>query len=86
MVLSSDHPCRYAETLDGKSDPRIPFLLKLPGDTTGAKYDLPLHSIVTARLLLAVMHGEVSGRVDAISWLKQRQNVLEAPVEEPANH
>lgn len=82
VVLSSDHPCRYAETLDGKSDPRIPFLLKLPGDTTGAKYDLPLHSIVTARLLLAVMHGEVSGRADAISWLKQHQNILEAPVGE----
>jgi arylsulfatase A-like enzyme len=29
VLLSSDHPMKHAALLDGKSDARVPFLLKL---------------------------------------------------------
>ena len=29
VLISADHPYRESEALDGKSDPRVPFLLKL---------------------------------------------------------
>jgi hypothetical protein len=69
LVLSSDHPDRVSAKVDGKSDPRVPFFLKLPGNTTPAVYDKTFNTICTGNLLLAVARGEIKDADGAVKWL-----------------
>ena len=60
--------------LDGKSDPRIPFLLKLASQKEGRIYSQPFNAILTHDFLLAVLKGEVPDVAGAVAWLdKNRQ-------------
>src|SRR6266404_889647 len=38
VLFTSDHPYREAESFDGKSDPRIPYLLKMASQNGGGVY------------------------------------------------
>ena len=69
VLVSSDHPNRASKDLDGKSDPRVPFLLKLAGQTSGVSYTAPIHTIVTKPLLEAILAGQVATPEQAINWL-----------------
>jgi hypothetical protein len=73
VLMTSDHPYREAEQLDGKSDPRIPFLLKLAFQKEGRLYNQPFNAILTGDLLLAVLKGEVSDAAGAVGWLNQNR-------------
>jgi hypothetical protein len=55
--------------LDGKSDPRIPFLLKLASQKEGRLYSQPFNAILTGDFMLAVLKGEVADVDGAIRWL-----------------
>ncbi len=83
LLLSADHPFRAAQGIDGKFDIRVPFMLKLPGQTTAAAFDTPFNTIVAANLLLSIMHGEVSTVPDVVSWLERHHQDTEASVELP---
>lgn len=80
LIASSDHPYRTSEAIDGKSDPRIPFLLKLPGETKAASYDGQFNTIVSADLVLSILRGKISSVADALAWLEQRRQYSEDPV------
>ena len=69
VLITSDHPSRQSRHLDGKEDPRVPFLLKLPGHTAPLIYDRPLRTLVTRALLDAVSRGEVTTAAGAAEWL-----------------
>jgi arylsulfatase A-like enzyme len=69
VLVTTDHPYREAEQVDGKSDRRIPFLLKLAGQRAGAAYDAPFNAILAHRLLLAVLSGEIGDTAAAARWL-----------------
>lgn len=73
VLMTSDHPYREAEQLDGKSDPRIPFLLKLASQKEGRLYSQPFNAILTGDFLLAVLKGEVSDAAGAVGWLDQNR-------------
>ena len=47
VLVSSDHPNRAASAVDGRTDARVPFLLKVAGQTSGVAYPSPLRTIVT---------------------------------------
>jgi hypothetical protein len=74
VLMTSDHPYREAELLDGKSDPRIPFLLKLASQKEGRLYNRPFNAILTRDFLLAVLKGEVSDVDGAVGWLDQNRS------------
>jgi Sulfatase len=74
VLMTSDHPYREAELLDGKSDPRIPFLLKLASQKEGRLYNQPFNAILTGDFLLAVLKGEVSDAAGAAGWLDQNRS------------
>ena len=80
LIASSDHPYRASEVIDGKSDPRIPFLLKLPGETKAVAYTGQFNTIVTADLVLSILRGQVSSVEDALAWLEQHRQYSEDPV------
>lgn len=81
VIFSADHPFRIAEAIDGKRDPRVPVLIHFPGETTSTPYGRPMHTIVTAQFVLAVVRGEISNRSQAMEWFDRHQNDLDLPVQ-----
>jgi len=75
VLFTSDHENRQAAALDGKSDTRIPYLLKLASQKTGIGVSERFNSVVTADLLLDVLRGEVVTPQDAAGWLRAHATV-----------
>ena len=69
VLVSSDHPYRASVSVDGKTDPRVPFALKLAGQTSIAAYPSLLHTIVTKPLLEAILRGQIESQEQAVKWL-----------------
>ena len=70
VLVTADHPDRTSVTVDGKQDPRVPFILKLAGQTTAATYESLLPTIVTRRMLEAILNGEIQKPEEAVKWLE----------------
>ncbi len=70
VLVTSDHRNRNAIDFDGKTDWRVPYLLKLAGTSAHAAYTAPLQTIVTKALLEAVFDCQVETPAQAIQWLK----------------
>jgi hypothetical protein len=68
ILVSADHPWRDSKNFDGKRDPRVPFMLKLPDQDEG----LAFNSLLTGELLLALLRGEVSAAPEAAEWIDRR--------------
>ena len=69
VLVSSDHPNRMSLEVDGKEDPRVPFLLKLAGQTSSVTYNPVLQTIVTKPLLEAILDRKITTPEDVITWL-----------------
>ena len=75
VLLTSDHPLRGWEGAEevtkirSPKQPRIPFLLKLPGQKTGLRYSPSFNSAVTHDLALAAVRGEFRNSEDVVKWL-----------------
>jgi hypothetical protein len=73
VLFTSDHPYREAEVLDGKDDPRIPYLLKMAGEKDGAAYSQQVNTVLTGDLMLAVLRGEVTDPKSAAEWFDRNR-------------
>jgi arylsulfatase A-like enzyme len=73
VLFTSDHPYRDAEQLDGKSDPRIPYILKLAGQKEAVAYTQEFNAVLTADLLLGVLRGEITDAASATAWLDRNR-------------
>jgi len=69
ILLSSDHWYRKASHAPGQLFNRVPFLLKLKGQHSAARYEPRFNTIVTGGLLTAIVDGAVRRPEDAIRWL-----------------
>ena len=69
VLVTSDHPNRLSMEIDGKQDPRVPFLLKMAGQSGGVDYDTVLRTIVTKPLIEAILARRITTSADAIKWL-----------------
>lgn len=69
LLVSADHPYRASRRLDGKADPRVPFLMKLSGQTAPVEYSEPLPTLVSKPLLESVLRGEVKTPAETLTWL-----------------
>lgn len=73
VLLLSDHVVRYRpKYLGDPVDLRVPFILKLPGQTSGAVYDRPFSALVTHDLVVALLRGELKTVGDATAWLDSK--------------
>jgi hypothetical protein len=70
ILVSSDHPNRSSQGFDGKTDPRVPFLLKLAGQNSTVAYTPPLKTVVTKALLEAILAHCVNTPAEAANWLQ----------------
>jgi arylsulfatase A-like enzyme len=71
VLLTSDHRFRDSESLDGKSDPRVPFLLKMRGQYTRLSLDAQFNTVTVGELVLAMLQGDVSTPAQAAGWLQK---------------
>lgn len=69
VLVTSDHPDRMSMEIDGKQDPRVPFLLKMAGQTQGVTYEAVLRTIITKSLIEAILNRQVTTSEDAVKWL-----------------
>lgn len=69
VILTSDHPFREAQQLDGKADWKIPYMLKFSGQKEGFLYTKPFNAVLTADLALAILRGEVRDAPATVQWL-----------------
>jgi len=75
VLFTSDHAYREAESLDGKSDPRIPYLLKVASqEGGGVVYVQPFNAVLTGDLLLAVLRGQVQSASEVAGWLDRNRS------------
>jgi len=80
VLVSSDHSHRSApRNLDGKTNPRVPFLLKLAGQKTGVEFPSDFNTVLTKELLLAILKSEVSTPRQAIEWLARHKSLAQSP-------
>jgi hypothetical protein len=77
VILTSDHPYREAEALDGKTDPRIPYMLKTSGQKDGLAYGCRFNTVRTSDLVLAILRGETGDATSAAQWLDAQCTVSE---------
>jgi hypothetical protein len=73
VLFTSDHPYRESMQLDGKSDPRIPYILKLAWQKEGVEYTPQFNTVLTADLLMAVLRGEIADAASAAAWLDRNR-------------
>jgi hypothetical protein len=74
VLLSSDHAMKHAVLLDGKSDLRVPFLLKFAGSTEARVYEPEFNTVLTRELLLDILRGRVTNPHQAAQWLNRGGN------------
>ena len=72
IVLTADHSWGASASFDGKRDPRVPLLVRLPGQTRPLRCDAEVRITVLHDLVLAVLRGELKKPEEAARWLKER--------------
>jgi arylsulfatase A-like enzyme len=76
ILLSSDHWCRTALSIDGKLDHRVPFLLKLPRQTRALALREPFNTVLSRELLFSVLRGDLRRPEEVAAWLKAHRGTL----------
>ncbi|HLW77604.1 MAG TPA: sulfatase-like hydrolase/transferase [Bryobacteraceae bacterium] len=74
ILVSSDHYYRASVQFDGKQDRRVPWLLKLPGQTRTVGFDQALQTLLSRRLIEAILRGEIVTTEQALQWLAGRSS------------
>jgi hypothetical protein len=74
LILSTDHPMRGL--VDGKKDPRIPFIVKLAGCAEPVTWHRQFNTVVTADLVLAILHQDIRTHEQIAAWLNSHGNQL----------
>jgi hypothetical protein len=78
VLISADHFFRSSKALDGKSDSRIPYMLKMAGQKQTFTFTPPFNTVLTKDLLTAILLGQVAAPEQAIGWLDQHHG--DAPI------
>jgi len=93
VIISSDHWWRidywrskknlWAEVDDLNEadhvDYRVPFIVKLPGQTTQLTYEPAFNTVLTHDLVLDVLRGKVTKAADVSAWLDAHRTIGESP-------
>ncbi|MCU1235027.1 MAG: sulfatase [Candidatus Solibacter sp.] len=73
VLFTSDHPYREAAAIDGKWDPRIPYILKMAAQKAPQAYSNSFNTVLTQDLVLAILRGEVSDPRQVAGWLDRNR-------------
>lgn len=70
VLVTSDHPSGGATRLHGLVDDEVPFLVKLPGQSSRIELAQPISAATGYPLLRALLEGEITTPADAVTWLE----------------
>jgi len=71
VVLSADHPFRHHTALDGHPvGRRVPYLVKMAGPQKQLSYSAPFSALLTRKLILTILSGELTRAEDIPSWIE----------------
>jgi hypothetical protein len=69
LIFSADHPFRHRAQLDGKPmSRRVPFLVKMAGQTRSVNYPVPFSALLTRKLILDILAGDVKRPEQLAGW------------------
>jgi hypothetical protein len=72
VVVTADHWYRDADTLYGRIDRRVPFLVKLTGQNRPVECASSFNTVVTRGLLLGILQREITTPEAIVSWLDRQ--------------
>jgi hypothetical protein len=78
VLISSDHWWRGQKT-DTRLDHRVPFFLKLAGQNDAVEIDKPFNTILTRKLLMELLRGNLSKPDEVVNWINQNSSLGESP-------
>jgi len=69
VIFSADHPFRHRTNLDGHPvSRRVPYLVKMAGPAEQLSYTAPFSALLTRKLIVAILSGELSRPAQISSW------------------
>lgn len=80
VLVTSDHWWRQAPLVNGRRDHRIPFILKLSGQKSAVKYDVAFNTILTRKLLIQLLTGNLTTPDQIVQWLSRNSTIAESPL------
>lgn len=89
LLVTADHWCRTSDLIDGKTDRRVPFLLKFPRQSQQREYDAPFNTVCTRGVVEAILSGRIRHAEGLAGWLNRAsasgdaKNWQSLPVELP---
>jgi hypothetical protein len=70
VIFSADHPFRHRPELDGRPvSQRVPYLIKAAGRNQQLRYANPFSALLTRKLIVAFLSGELSRSDQVPGWL-----------------
>ena len=76
VILSSDHWFRGVTQLHRPLDHRVPFLVKLPGQSGRLDYDKPFNTVLTRGLIEAIAQGRITAPEAVAQFLDEHRGKL----------
>jgi arylsulfatase A-like enzyme len=74
LLISSDHFYRASQLVNGKRDERVPFIVHLPGQTSGLTYTHSFNTVVTHDFILALLRSEITDPASVEHWLDRHNS------------
>ncbi|MGH9580111.1 MAG: sulfatase-like hydrolase/transferase [Terriglobales bacterium] len=71
ILVTSDHHWRLSDTLDGRKDPRVPFILKMPGQEHARPINRRISHILVHQLVEGILKAELTDARAVEDWLSQ---------------
>ena len=73
LIISSDHPARNRQRIrPGSLDPRVPFIVRVAGASNEIAYDVPLNTVVSSALAMALLRGEIQSTAQVRTFIEGR--------------
>lgn len=76
LLITSDHWQRNPKATDGKSDHRIPFLVKLPEQQKSVAYSTPMNTVLSHDLVLLLLQNKIRNPQQLKQWLDERRDQI----------
>lgn len=70
LIVFGDHGRRDPPGSHEIADPRVPFIVKVGGDSRAVRYDAPLEALAVHDLTLELLAGRVTSLTEVESWLR----------------
>lgn len=76
LIVTSDHPWMQSKNYDGKFDPRVPLLIKMPNQSEHVTCNTTWNTTLIHKFILDSLDDKIKNSDDCILWIKKNANHL----------